>query len=177
MTPWMCVENLFVREFCVTSYVSAHPRTQLQLQLTCICEVFMNAISPREVLRDAGLRATQPRLAVLAALQTAERPVTHADLVRELVATGIDQATVYRNLKRLEEVGLVRAASQLGGVTRYELRSGEEVHAHPHFVCVECEQVQCVPELALSGQTTSGWASALANARVEIVGVCPGCNP
>src|SRR5690606_1873947 len=71
-------------------------------------------------LHDAGLRATPPRLAALRLLRTADRPLSHAEVVAELASEDWDQATIYRNLVKLVEARLARVATQVAGVTRYE---------------------------------------------------------
>ena len=67
----------------------------------------------KALLRKSGLRSTSARLAVLAHLQRARTPISHAELAKDLVPTGLDRATVYRNLMDLAESGLV-ARAELG---------------------------------------------------------------
>ena len=60
-------------------------------------------------IRDAGLRCTAARLAVLIELSRANSPLTHAEVADLLIDRGIDKATVFRNL-----VDLVDAEICLG---------------------------------------------------------------
>ena len=129
-------------------------------------------------MRDVGLRATAPRVAVLRLLADAKRPLSHTELLARLGdRPDWDQATIYRNLKRFAQVGLTRVASEAGGLTRYELAQGKGVlqHVHPHFVCSECGTVSCLPEIALP-QTDLEWSAAVGEAAVQFVGRCPGCR-
>ena len=50
----------------------------------------------KQSLRDAGLRATAARVAVLKALASAGVPVSHADVATSLADFGFDQSTIFR---------------------------------------------------------------------------------
>ena len=90
-------------------------------------------------LREAGLRVTGPRLAVLSAVH--EHP--HADtesligVVRTLTGAVSHQA-VYDVLRVLTTAGLVRRFEPAGSVARYEARVGDN---HHHLVCRICGAV------------------------------------
>jgi Fur family ferric uptake transcriptional regulator len=71
------------------------------------------------VLRSRGMRVSTARRQVLAALYTAEGPVSAETLLERL--PGADLASVYRNLVVLEEVGLVRHVHLGHGPGRYAL--------------------------------------------------------
>ena len=104
----------------------------------------------KERLREAGLRATGPRLEVLAALEAQQGAVTHGDLADRLADQGIDRATVYRNLTDLTEAGILRRTDLGDHVWRFELIAGEGAHEaalHPHFICGECGTVSCMPDV------------------------------
>jgi Fe2+ or Zn2+ uptake regulation protein len=95
-----------------------------------------------ERLRDAGLRATRPRLAVIQALrvlgghQTADE--VHAHLVKNDVLHS--RTSVYNSLVALADAGLVRPADVGRGAMTYE----EAGTWHHHFVCRRCGQVSDV---------------------------------
>jgi len=102
----------------------------------------------RDLIRAAGLRATPARIAVCAALQKAEAPLTHAEVAKLLDARGTDQTTVFRNLTDLAEVGLVRRLEVGDHLYRFEWSGSTETQSgHAHFVCVDCGGVTCLPEL------------------------------
>lgn len=133
----------------------------------------------KHTLREAGLRATAPRVAVLRLLATTKRPLSHSELLSRLGDDADwDQATIYRNLVKFAQVGLTRVASEAGGLTRYELADGRGVrqHVHPHFVCSSCGTVSCLPEIALPVTTEPEWTLAVGAAVVQFVGQCPPCR-
>ncbi|PKQ27378.1 MAG: transcriptional repressor [Actinobacteria bacterium HGW-Actinobacteria-4] len=88
------------------------------------------------MLRGTGLKVTQPRLAVLRALQG--RPHISADAVVALVRHELPTASLqstYNVLTALAERGLVRRIEPAGHAGRYELRVGDN---HHHAVCTRC---------------------------------------
>ena len=100
-------------------------------------------------IRDAGLRCTAARLAVMQYLMSATGPLTHAE-VSEAVGPvkGFDRATIYRNLTELTEARLVSRMELGDHVWRFELRrpggQGGRPGEHPHFVCDTCGTVSCL---------------------------------
>ena len=138
----------------------------------------------KERLREAGLRATAPRIAVLRSLDAAGRPLSHAELQVSLESDGPwDRATLYRNLADLTEVGLLRRLDLGDHVWRFEARAQAEPtdhhpEGHPHFVCTSCGDVQCLDEVALSIGSGENLPKAVKAAAVsiQISGRCDGCT-
>ena len=132
----------------------------------------------RKSIRDAGLRCTPGRVAVYEALLQAKQPLTHSDLVAHMSTVGVDQATIYRNLVDLAEAGLLRR-SDLGDHTwRFEVpRAGDPVGGHPHFVCIECGDIQCLSGVGLNVPRKSDLPRAIRQKAVElqIRGLCDNC--
>lgn len=105
----------------------------------------------KTLIRDAGLRATMPRIEVLGRLEASTAPLSHGDLAEELVPLGFDRATVYRNLNDLVEIGLATRVDLGDHVWRFERRQAgsEEAGSHPHFLCNDCGDVVCLPEIEI----------------------------
>ena len=134
----------------------------------------------KERLRAAGLRGTSPRIAVLQRLEQLTAPVSHAELHEQLGSTGLDRATVYRNLVDLAEAGLVRRRDLGDHVWRFELARGE-AHGgpqHPHFTCVECGDVSCLPDVEVKLVSARGAPRSLQRRAVEVQlrGTCDDCG-
>jgi Fur family ferric uptake transcriptional regulator len=96
------------------------------------------------MLREASLRVTRPRLAVLAAVH--ERPHTDTDSVIRMVREDLGEVShqaVYDVLRALTDAALLRRIQPSGSVARYEARVGDN---HHHVVCRSCgaiEDVDC----------------------------------
>jgi Fur family ferric uptake transcriptional regulator len=93
-------------------------------------------------LKEAGLRITQPRVAILAALIKTGRPTSIDSLHGELGAHSCDIVTVYRCMAAFESIGLVRRAFLINGTSLYEINLGDPNRYH-----VVCKQTNKVEEL------------------------------
>jgi Fur family ferric uptake transcriptional regulator len=129
------------------------------------------------MLRAAGLRATRPRVAALAAVR--EHP--HADtfsiihLVRSELGA-VSQQAVYDVLQALTDAGLLRRIQPLGSVARYESRVGDN---HHHAVCRSCgaiADVDCAVGEAPCLTASQDHGFAIDEAEVIYWGVCPECS-
>lgn len=129
----------------------------------------------KDLIHDAGLRATAPRVAVLRILMASPKPLSHSEVITAIGVDDWDQATLYRNLLKLVEVDLARVASQMGGITRYEARADDDPHVHPHFSCQTCGKVECLPGAKLGGSVEVRWHQSLADSQLQLIGNCPDC--
>lgn len=133
-------------------------------------------LEAKNVIREAGLRATGPRIAVYCLLASANRPLSHTQVVEELNSQEWDQATVYRNLRKLVEANLARVATRVEGQDRYELRrNDQEPHLHPHFSCRSCGTVECFPQASLVGEMDQRWRRSVEVSSLQLTGDCPDC--
>jgi Fur family ferric uptake transcriptional regulator len=101
----------------------------------------MNTREPYE-LKNAGLKATLPRLKVLSLFEKSkERHMSAEDVYKILLSTGDDVglATVYRVLTQFEQAGLLVRHHFEGGKAVFELNHGEH---HDHIVCMQCGRVE-----------------------------------
>jgi Fur family ferric uptake transcriptional regulator len=104
-----------------------------------------------EQLRAAGLRRTQPRIAVLRYMRKVGHPVAHAEVAEALGKLELDRVSVYRVLVDLARVKILTRTDMGDHVWRFDLARGDVAHSreHPHFVCVTCGTVACLPEEAV----------------------------
>jgi Fe2+ or Zn2+ uptake regulation protein len=139
--------------------------------------VVQNLQQVEHLLRDAALRVTAPRMAVLSAVY--DHP--HADTETLLTATrvrlrSVSHQTVYDVLRALTDAGLVRRIQPAGSVARYEARVGDN---HHHLVCRSCGAVSDV-DCAVGESpclTASGDAGfEIDEAEVVYWGFCPACQ-
>ncbi|MFD7658576.1 Fur family transcriptional regulator [Actinosynnema sp. NPDC059797] len=132
---------------------------------------------PRELLKDAGLRVTAPRLAVLDWL--AEHPHATADQVAEGVRArlgSVSTQAVYDVLNACSGAGLLRRIEPAGHPARYETRTGDN---HHHLVCRSCGRtadVDCVHGAAPCLEPSSAEGFAVDEAEILFWGLCPGCQ-
>jgi len=130
----------------------------------------------QQTLREAGLRVTQPRVAVLDAVHA--EPHADTDTILRTTRRGLPEVShqaVYDVLRALTEAGLVRRIQPAGSVARYEARVGDN---HHHVVCRSCgaiADVDCAVGDApcLHGEPDHGFV--IDEAEVVFWGTCPGC--
>jgi Fur family ferric uptake transcriptional regulator len=128
-------------------------------------------------LRDAALRVTAPRKAVLAAVY--DHP--HADTETLLAATrtrlgSVSHQAVYDVLRALTDAGLVRRIQPAGSVARYEARVGDN---HHHVVCRSCgavSDVDCAVGAAPCLTASDDAGFTIDEAEVVYWGLCPACR-
>jgi Fur family ferric uptake transcriptional regulator len=134
-----------------------------------------------QLLRNAALRVTRPRVAVLGAVYG--NP--HADTESIIRATRVEvpevsHQTVYDALNALSAAGLVRRIQPAGSLARYESRVGDN---HHHVVCRSCGSIADVD--CAVGETPCLIASdgdgllegfTVDEAEVIYWGLCPDCS-
>jgi Fur family ferric uptake transcriptional regulator len=138
---------------------------------------FASADEVVAALRDAGHRVTSASRTVLDALFTAGEPVT-----AQAIADGLDGrvapsdlASVYRNLERLEALGVVRHVHVGHGAGVYALDRGEA----EYLVCERCGAVarvapeQLEPARAAIAAATGGFRARFAH--FPLHGLCARC--
>ncbi|MCO8122628.1 transcriptional repressor [Stieleria sp. TO1_6] len=103
-------------------------------------------------IRATGMRATPARTATLMLLRRSAAPMTHAAVADLLTESGIDKATVFRNLNDLTDAGLLRRTELGDHVWRFEATSQgrDDDSGHPHFLCVDCGTVSCLDDVKLT---------------------------
>ena len=128
------------------------------------------------MLRNADLRVTRPRLAVLEAVHA--NPHADTDTVFGTIRTelpDVSRQAVYDVLHALTAVNLVRRIQPSGSVARYEARVGDN---HHHVVCRGCGDIADVD--CAVGETPCLTAAddhgfVLDEAEVIYWGQCPNC--
>lgn len=81
-------------------------------------------------LKAAGLRITQPRIAILNALIKRSEPATIEQIHLDLKDSACDLVTVYRCLAAFEELGLVRRCFFHNGTSLYQIQFSDEPVYH-----------------------------------------------
>ncbi|MEO7350797.1 MAG: Fur family transcriptional regulator [Marmoricola sp.] len=128
-------------------------------------------------LRDARLRVTRPRLAVLTAV--ADHPHADTDSIIGIVRADLGEVShqaVYDVLRVLTGAGLVRRIQPSGSVARYESQLADN---HHHLVCRACGvivDVQCAVGLTPCLTASDDHGFTIDEAEVVYWGLCPDCS-
>jgi Fur family ferric uptake transcriptional regulator len=106
-------------------------------------------------------------------------PLSNKQIHDALARGACDLATVYRSMRLLEKIGIVKRFDLGDGRARYEmLRNGDDGHHH-HLVCTRCAEVvelqECFTrELEQRIAVRNGFQAV--THRLEFFGVCPACQ-
>ena len=134
-------------------------------------------VDPAAALRNAGLRVTASRVAVLSEV-TGGKHLTADQValaVRERIGTISTQA-VYDVLGALNRAGLVRRIEPAGSPARHETRVHDN---HHHAVCRRCGAITDVD--CVVGEPPCLWPAdasgfVIDEAEVTFWGLCPTCQ-
>lgn len=137
----------------------------------------MDTARLESALREAGLKATRGRVAVLEALT--DRPHADAETVFRTVLPslpGTSIQNVHNVLGDLTAAGLLRRIEPAGSAALYERRIGDN---HHHVVCTGCgavADVDCVIGHAPCLHPSDAGGFAIDTAEVTFWGLCPSCQ-
>lgn len=138
----------------------------------------MSATSDLErMLREAALRVTRPRVAVLSAVHNHPHADTESIIavVRENLG-GVSHQAVYDVLRALTSARLVRRIEPSGSVARYEARVGDN---HHHGMCRACGaivDIDCGVGKAPCLIASADHGFTIEESEVIYWGLCPGCS-
>jgi Fur family ferric uptake transcriptional regulator len=105
----------------ISSTQTNHPMAGIpQAEEATVVTTSRDAICNR--LRSAGLRSTQPRIAIFKALNEFSEPASIEQIYRSIKSTSCDLVTVYRGLALFEELGLVQRTFSNNGTGLYQLK-------------------------------------------------------
>jgi len=130
-------------------------------------------------LREAGLKATLPRVKILEIMERSSiRHLSAEDLYKALLEEGEDVgiATIYRVLTQFESAGLVTRHHFEGGISVFELNQGEH---HDHILCIKCGKVEeFVDEIIEQRQKDIAEKSGftMTDHSLNIYGICKDCQ-
>lgn len=128
-------------------------------------------------LREHGLKATQPRLKVLALFQS--QPDMHfsaEDVYRRLQAEHVSLTTVYRVLTQLEGAGFLKRSGFQPEKALFELEDG--MH-HDHLVCTGCGRIEEFRDAAIEhrqSEVARHRGFRLVEHALYIYGLCSMCT-
>jgi Fur family ferric uptake transcriptional regulator len=130
-------------------------------------------------LKNAGLKATLPRIKILNFLESSKvRHMSAEDVYKAMLDAGeeVGLATVYRVLTQFEQAGLVTRHHFEGGHSVFELNEGKH---HDHILCVKCGRVdefvdKVIEERQIKIAEEKGYS--MTDHSLYIYGICKACQ-
>ncbi|MDI1336404.1 MAG: Fur family transcriptional regulator [Lacunisphaera sp.] len=138
------------------------------------------AVSPlveaRARIRQAGMRITRPRIAIIESLLRHAGPISIERIHQDLGPTMCDLVTVYRCLAAFESLDMVRRSYLHNGTCLYELTLGST--RHYHIVCKSCGNTERVDYFSVEGMEGIVKERGYIHVShiVEFFGICPACQ-
>ncbi len=132
-----------------------------------------------EDLREAGLKATVPRVKILEIMERSSvRHLSAEDIYKALLDEGEDVgiATIYRVLTQFESAGLVTRHHFEGGISVFELDQGKH---HDHILCLKCGKVEEFFDEIIEQRQKDIAAKAgfsMTDHSLNIYGICKDCQ-
>lgn len=130
-------------------------------------------------LKKVGLKATLPRLKILAILEeNQDRHMSAEDVYKALLDSDEDVglATVYRVLTQFEQADILNRHHFAEGHSVFELNHGEH---HDHILCTKCGRVEEFVDEVIEERQNAIAARAgfeITNHSLYLYGLCPDCQ-
>lgn len=129
-------------------------------------------------LKKSLLRLTRQRRLILRHLAGSNTPVPLDELSKDL-GNKCDLATIYRTMRRLEHLGVVRQVNLATRFACFTLVAPGE--CCDYLVCNQCGSVSGLPDaqpvLELEKQIAARSGFHLTRREIEFYGLCPHCQP
>ena len=130
----------------------------------------------RNRIRNAHMRITKPRVAIIKSLLSYQGPVSIERIHQDAGPEVCDLVTVYRCLSAFEEIDMVRRTYLHNGTCLYELTLSSP--RRYHIICKSCGSTEQVDFFSLNGMEEllreRGYAKI--SHVVEFFGICPVCQ-
>lgn len=139
----------------------------------------------QELMKEAGLKTTKPRLMVIGFLAGAKEAFTPYEIKDAMAQMEVkaDVVTIYRVLEELEKLGLVHKVLALGRYIRcFEEDNCDDHHrdnCHHYLICRNCQAVE-----EIAGEDLSSIEARIVKEKgfkveahsLEFLGLCAKCQ-
>jgi len=130
-----------------------------------------------EILKEKKLSVTEARKLVLELFLKSKKPLSVKDFKSKKKFEAFNESSIYRNLSKLEEAGIIQSIPSSSDFQSFELVPTG--HHHHHITCTKCKKVRCLKVCGLEKKMKEMAASAdfqLKGHSVELVGLCSSCQ-
>jgi len=128
-------------------------------------------------LRNAKLRRTRARAAILKVLIAAKEPLNQVQIAKKIGKPKPNKVTIYRTLKNLIDAGVVHQAFLRERTWHFELAENcTDTQCHPHFTCIGCGRIHCLIGINVPMVTAEHKGFVINRQQVRLEGLCPNCN-
>ncbi len=134
-------------------------------------------LAPKELLKQAGMRATPGRIALISLLLRESKPLSVSQIATRMERS-LNDTTLYRALQELYKAKLVRRVNLEHEHAHYEMAVGRP--HHHHAVCRNCGRVEDIqvphhPHPEREALKKAQGFSLLDSYALDFFGVCKKC--
>lgn len=129
------------------------------------------------ILKENNLSITKARTSVLELFLKSKKPLSVKDFKAKKKFESFNESSIYRNLTKLEEAGIIHSIPSSGDFHYFEL--APQGHHHHHITCKKCQKVQCLHVCGLEKKMKEMASSVefdLVGHSVELIGLCSKCR-
>jgi Fe2+ or Zn2+ uptake regulation protein len=133
------------------------------------------ALQATTLLREAGLKITPARIAILDMFSGGCKPINAEYIFDTLRTEGVNLVTIYRTLATYAEKGILRSVNVHADSVHYELAD----HHHHHLICTTCGDIEeidmCNDSLNTEAIAHSKRFANIQQHSLEFFGMCNAC--
>jgi Fur family transcriptional regulator, peroxide stress response regulator len=134
----------------------------------------------QKLLRDANLKVTPQRTAILSFLRESKEHPGVEKVHRAILERypSVSLATIYKTLELFREKGLIQEVSVSARKTGYD----GNICFHPHLVCKSCHKIEDMPDPSTKlpedyvREATEKYGYEINNEQLYLYGLCPECR-
>ncbi len=127
------------------------------------------------VLKAHGFQVTYQRLAIYRVLRDSTEHLSAEEIHKKVIAhfPMISLGTVYKNLEKLYEAGLVQKVGTMTNVALYEAK----IDSHHHLFCIKCQAIHDITDPIGKNKLSlpKGHGFEVLGYEVIVRGCCPKC--
>lgn len=136
----------------------------------------------KALIEKNAYRFTRQKECILKILIKSEKHLNVKEIYEQVKDKHIGLATVYRNLKVFEELGIVKEIN-VGGKGYYEIKIFSKSPLHIHFKCYKCNRIMDIDDkkidleyVKLNRRVEENKNVEIYDANIMLIGLCNKCR-
>lgn len=150
----------------------------MQVYCVYIMQALLKHHNCKDELKEASLKATPTRLAVLGILESSDKPIDVASITKYLYKNKIraDKTTVFRIINSFTDRGITKQLQLNEGKFRYEHASKKD---HHHLICESCGSIEDISDTFIAdiqNKIKRNKKFLVKRHSLEFFGICKDCQ-
>lgn len=139
----------------------------------------------KNIVQKNGYKFTHQKQILLETILTSDMHLNVQEIYKKVKDKNIGIATIYRNLKVFEDLGIVKAIN-VNGTSFYEIKIFSKKPLHIHFKCLKCNSIIDINDindatlyleyLKLNRRVEENTNLEIYDANIMLIGLCNECR-